>query len=362
MNRRQFLRYSTFLGMSAVVGSPLFHPGNPKAAQSANVSLEGLRIIDAHAHPDLYLYDSRSFEASSTVKAIKELGMVASSFSAVGDLAVIAQNRAAGTVYHNTKAQLEWYIKSLVKTNKVKLVLKASDVPSATGPDSPPGAILAIEGGDPLEGNPDKVDEFYNYGVRIITLVHYRNNDLGNAMVERGGVGTNPTRNGLSRAGQRVVERMQKIGVIVDVAHADGQTLRGIAEISMKPLLDSHTSPCPSDDRCGRLRTWEDMELIAKTGGVVCTWPLAYKRGTKGRSTFLDWAREIKEMKERLGMDHVGLGTDGGGRLPLFIEGYRDIRDLVHLIRAMEEVGFSRNEIAPYMGGNFYRVFQACTG
>ncbi len=73
--------------------------------------------------------------------------MVASSFSAVGDLAAIAQNRAVGTVYHNTKAQLEWYMKSLVKKNKVKLVLKASDIPTAIAPDSLPGAILAIEGG-----------------------------------------------------------------------------------------------------------------------------------------------------------------------------------------------------------------------
>jgi microsomal dipeptidase-like Zn-dependent dipeptidase len=67
-------------------------------------------------------------------------------------------------------------------------------------------------------------------------------------------------------------------------------------------------------------------------------------------------------MKRRLGMDHVGLGTDGGGHLSRFIEGYRDVRDLVHLAKAMQEVGFSQDEIVAFMGGNFYRVFRSCVG
>ena len=67
-------------------------------------------------------------------------------------------------------------------------------------------------------------------------------------------------------------------------------------------------------------------------------------------------------MKNRLGMDHVGLGTDGGPPRFDFIDGYRDIRDLVHLVRAMQEVGFSHGEIAAYMGGNLYRVLQSCIG
>lgn len=67
-------------------------------------------------------------------------------------------------------------------------------------------------------------------------------------------------------------------------------------------------------------------------------------------------------MKKRLGMDHVGLGTDGGGHLPKHINGYRDVRDLVHLVTAMQEVGFSHHEISAYMGGNFYRVLRSCLG
>ena len=103
------------------------------------------------------------------------------------------------------------------------------------------------------------------------------------------------------------------------------------------------------------------MEIVAKTGGVVCTWPLADNARSK-RETFRDWAREIGEMKKRIGMEHVGLGTDGGGGLPKFIDGWRDVRDLVHLVGAMQEEGFTRREISAYMGGNFRRVLQKSIG
>jgi microsomal dipeptidase-like Zn-dependent dipeptidase len=292
--------------------------------------------------------------------------MVASSFSAVGDSIYLSpiQSRPSGTEYTQTKIQLEWWLKGIVKSGEVKLVLKASDVPDVIGPDIPPGAILSIEGGDPLEGNPDRVDEFYRLGVRMITLMHYRNNELGDIMKQWKNRDPEPMHNGLTPDGRKVVERMQKVGMVVDVAHAHSHTLEQIAEMSSKPLVDSHTNPCPVEDssKCGRFRTWRDMEWVVKTGGVVCTWPLAYKKDDAIRKTFSDWAREILEMKKRLGMNHVGLGTDGGGHLPALIEGYRDVRDLAKLKIAMQDVGFSQEEIGAYMGGNFYRVLKSCIG
>jgi membrane dipeptidase len=367
MNRRQFLRNSAFLGFSLSVGSLFSCAQAPKIPIDERTTslLKTIQIIDAHAHPDRYTYDSRDqVDITSTLKAIKTLGMAASSFAAVGDKVYLSGGRIPGTEYSYTKIQLEYWLKGLVKQGKVQLVLKASDVPNVINPNSPPGAILAIEGGDALEGNPDRVAEFYKLGVRMITLVHYRNNELGDVMTGSGNLNPGSRKNGLTSAGRKVVERMQDLGMVVDVAHAHPTTLKQIVEISSKPLVDSHTSPCPGEDAsgCGRLRTWKEMELVAKTGGVVCTWPYAYQSGNAVRRTFLDWAKENLEMKRRLGMAHVGLGTDGGGSLPDLIEGYRDVSDLVHLVAAMQEVGFANEEIAAYMGGNFYRVLRNCIG
>jgi len=364
MNRREFLRYSVFCGLSATTGSIISWAQAPQVPTMDKHLLENLRIIDAHAHPDRYVYNSRPTDNTSTLKAIKKLGMVASCFAAIGDSVFLNQGRVPGTEYHSTKTQLEWWLKGIIKSGQVKLVLKASDIPDAIGRDIPPGAILSIEGGDPLEGNPDRVDEFYRLGIRMITLMHYRNNELGDIMRMWRNLNPGPEHNGLTPAGRKVVERMQNVGMVVDVAHAHSLTLRQIAEMSVKPLLDSHTNPCSIEDplQCGRSRTWKEMELIAKTEGVVCTWPLAYTRGATTRITFSDWAKEILEMKNRLGMEHVGLGTDGGGNLPGLIEGYRDVRDLVKLKVAMQEIGFSQEEIGAYMGGNFYRILKSCIG
>jgi len=354
-----------FCGLSATTGSLFSCAQAPQVPTRDKPLLENVRVIDAHAHPDRYVSGSRDqVDITSTFKAIKKLGMVASSFAAVGDMVYISGNRIPGTEYHYTKTQLEWWLKGIIKSGRVKLVLKASDVPDAIGPDVGPGAILSIEGGDPLEGNPDRVDEFYRLGVRMITLMHYRNNELGDIMKRWKNADPGPVHNGLTPAGRKVVERMQNVGMVVDVAHAHSLTLRQIAEMSAKPLVDSHTNPCQIEDalRCGRSRTWKDMELVARTGGVVCTWPWAHKWGGAIRKTFSDWAKEILEMKNRLGMNHVGLGTDGGGNLPDLIEGYRDVRDLVKLRVAMQEVGFSQEEIGAYMGGNFYRVLKSCIG
>jgi membrane dipeptidase len=364
MNRRRFLQKSAVWGVSwacgGLIASCAQAPPRPAPDQAI---LRGLRIIDPHAHPDQFhsLRPSR-IDDSSTLEKIRAVGMAASAFAAVGDQEFFSRSSAI-PYYQSAKAQLQRVL-DLGKAGKVKVVLKAADLPAFLNPGTPPGAILAIEGGDPLEGKPERVDEFYRMGVRIITVVHYRNNDLGDVMAPYGALNPGPYKNGLTHAGQKVIERMQEVGMVVDVAHAHSTTLKGIAEMTPKPLLDSHTNPCPFDDprRCHRQRSWKDMELVAKTGGVVCTWPFSFNRPDQQRRTFQDWAREILEMKKRLGMKHVGLGTDGGGSIPRFIEGYRDVRDLPRLATAMGEIGLSPEDIKAYMGGNIYRMLQKGIG
>ena len=358
MNRRQFLKALGLTPLALGAGSALLY------ADTRKDPLRGLRIIDAHAHPERYLSAGQRPENSSTIRAMTEMGMAASVFAAVGDRVFLSGGQLAGSEFENTMVQLDHWMDGVVRPGKLKLVLKASDIPQAPKPGDVPGCILAIEGGDALEGNPDRVNEFHAYGVRMITLIHFSNNHLGDCMQDFGSPGLRPRNGGLTAAGRRVLERMQELGMVVDAAHADSRTLKRIAEITRRPIVDSHGNPCALADtnRCGRFRTWKDMETIAKTGGVVCTWTWGMTRGKTKRETFRDWAAEIMEMKRRIGMEHVGLGTDGGGGIPRFVRGYRDIRDLARLASAMQEAGFTGSEIAAYMGGNTYRVLEACIG
>jgi membrane dipeptidase len=363
LNRRRFLKV---LGLStlALGYRDALAFAEALKADDWKALLKGIRIIDAHAHPDQYMTEYQHGEYSSTVNFMTEMGMAASIFSAVGDRVYLSGGRLQGTEYQNTMIQLDHWKNGIVKAGTVKLVRNVSDIPQAPTPGGTPGCILAIEGSDALAGNPDSVNQFYQYGVRLITLIHFSNNQLGDCMQNLGGLNSRPRNKGLTAAGRRVVERMQELGMLVDVAHADSLTLRQIAEVTRRPVMDSHGNPCSLADtkQCGRFRTWQDMEVVAKTGGVVCTWTWGMTRGKAKRETFRDWAREIMEMKKRIGMEHVGLGTDGGGGIPRFIKGYHDIRDLTQLVKAMQEAGFTREEIAAYMGGNTYRVLKACIG
>ena len=309
----------------------------------------GMRIIDPHQHPDKNPTASKDHSAS--YQFMKTIGAAAACYSAIGDF---HNHRyyAGLSSYESTLRQLRWWLDGVVAEGKVNLVLKAADVP---GPrSSRPGAILGIEGGDALSGRVDRVDEFYKIGVRVITLVHYHNNEIGDIMHARRGSDPGPYRGGLSREGRAIIGRMQEIGMVVDVAHADIITLRQIAEMTQRPLIDSHTGLRRQTGYYGRSRTFEEMEIVAGTGGVVCTWPVGWRRLPK--KTFHDWAAELMEIKRRIGMRHIGLGTDGGGGLSKVVEGYRDIRDLELLAQAMLTTGFSREDIAAFMGGNTYRV------
>ena len=215
---------------------------------------------------------------------------------------------------------------------------------------------MAIEGGDALEGKLTNLDAFHQEGVRLMTVVHDRDNEIG--CNQRSG-----TDGSLTPFGVQVIERMNELGMVVDVAHTKTATLKGIAEVCAVPLVDSHTSPfLPGAERSGprRLRTWPEMELVAKSGGVVCTWPLAYSGKNSERTTLRHWAEEIVHMKARLGIEHCGLGTDGGGGLPRFISGWESIASLPELISALRQAGLSEDDIAAFVGGNFLRVLGAC--
>jgi len=344
VNRREFLRYSLWSGAALFLSSRGIEAGDELSIDESLRVLRQFQVVDCHAH----------FYTTSDLKAFRDTGLTGTVASALGDGVYRSGGRATGTEHSNTMRQLEPFLSAL-RSGVARPVLKGSQVPAAVAEPGFPGIILSIEGGDPLEGKPESLEEFHRLGVRLITLLHYRINEIGDTM-------TSPPRyNGLTPAGRKIVERMQSLGMVVDVAHAHKATLKDIVSITARPVIDSHTGPCDVSavSRClARLRSWEEMELVAKTGGMVGSWPLAF--GPK--KTFHDWAVELMEMRKRIGIEHIGIGTDDGGRLPATVKGYKDVRSLGNLVNALSDVGFSTSDIAAVLGGNFLRVLKACLG
>jgi microsomal dipeptidase-like Zn-dependent dipeptidase len=326
-------------------------------------------VIDVHAHPYRFHSHLRHHDPSApTFEMLRQAKVIVSGFAAVGDAGVLYWGRDRVPPFEDTAQQLR-IVRDWAHQGRIKLVLGKADLPHlppVPGSDGPPGAIMAVEGGNALEAKAANLDRLFDLGVRMITLIHFTSNDIGDPMRPPMRFRHLPKRGGLTRFGRLVVERMQDRGMIVDVAQADFRTLEGIVAVSRRPLLDSHTSPLPGGlvtsrpQRPTRLRTWAEMELVARTGGVIGLWPLAYDAGRYSRLTFEHWADEIVMIKKRLGIEHVALGTDGGGNLPRMIQGWRNILDLPKLVKAMSAAGLSPGDIRAFLWGNLGRLFKAC--
>jgi membrane dipeptidase len=367
MNRREFLKYSAILGASVALGKTPAH-ANWLTNKKRNGFPQGMLLVDAHAHPDQLYYMgptsgqqwedwcAQFCDDSSTLEEIMQLGMHGCSFAAIGD------TQTRDLTMPEVLAQIN-KVTTLENQGLVRIVRRHEDMPHGAPPEGYiPGAILSLEGANPLGSDLNNVNELYGLGVRLITPMHRRENLIGDIMTEA------PKNGSLTGIGQQIVERMMSLGIIVDVAHAHINTLTGIAEIARVngiPIIDSHTSLTHRENPYGttRLRTFTEMKMVADTGGVVCTWPLKWERedGT-GRLTLSDWAEENLQIANLIGIEHIGLGTDGGGVLPEMVDGYESILDLPKLAKAMDKVGFKCSEIAAYMGGNMLRVIKKCIG
>ena len=345
MKRRQFLGTCVSAGLAATFRMSLC------VAAEQGETFRDLLIADPHAHPD-QMHGSRRYDPTTpSVSTLKSARVALCAFAAVGDTTFY--RGTGGMPFSDTQNQLSW-VRRLVEKGELRLVLGRDDLRALKPSPEVPYGLLAIEGGDALEGRLDNLDAFFRDGVRMITLIHDRDNELG--FNQRSG-----SDGPLTAFGVQVVERMNELGLLIDVAHAKTATLKSIVETSKVPVIDSHTSPyLPGEEGRGprRLRSWQEMEWVAKTGGVVCTWPYAFSGKHSERLSLLQWAEEIVRMKSRLGIEHCGLGTDGGGGLPQVVKGWDSIVSWPALAAALLEAGLNRDEVAAFLGGNFLRVLE----
>ena len=280
MNRRAFLGRSLKATIGMALGGMIYPISSLASAMNGTSLIDGMLIIDPHAHPDM---DPEYWKGPSAgFRFMKEVGMAASGYCAIGDF--WQKSILSGSYYDIAVKMIDYWVNTVVQKGDVKLVLKISDIPEpGTGK---PGAILGLEGGDALEGRADRVDEFYKLGVRIITIVRVHNNELGDMMRALSDLDPGPYNGGLTPKGRVVIDRMQELGMVVDVAHASTATLKDVVAHCKKPTIDSHTDLCAAGQNCGRSRSWKEMEWIASTGGVVCCSPVGW--GKKPTKTFRD--------------------------------------------------------------------------
>lgn len=170
-----------------------------------------------------------------------------------------------------------------------------------------PTVIQAIEGGHFLQGHLERVEEGYGRGLRHFGLLHD-----SDASIPLGDVYTNkPQFGGLTSFGASVIRECNRLGILIDLAHADQKTTEDALKVTTRPVIISHTgldtqlgnNPSMAQMMRPRLISKEQAKLVANAGGLVGVW-------THLADTPLEYARNIRAMVDCIGVDHVCIGTD----------------------------------------------------
>ncbi len=205
------------------------------------------------------------------------------------------------------------------------------------------GGVLGTEGSHALDGELDNIDTLYEAGFRMMSLQHFFDNKLGGSLHGESGAG-------LSEFGRQAVDKMQAVGIMIDVSHSAPQVVEDVLARSNSPLIVSHTGfygHCQSPRNIGD----ELMKKIASAGGIIGVgyWDVAICDATpEGIVSALRYGIDL------VGEDHVALGSDYDGG----IEAPFDSSELSVLTDRMLTAGFTETEIRKVMGGNMMRYLR----
>lgn len=229
----------------------------------------------------------------------------------------------------------------------LKIVRTAADIDAllaARGDGKRPvGGLLATEGSHPLEGKLENIQHLYDAGYRMMGLTHFFDNELGGSLHGLSG-------EGLTDFGRDAVREMERLNIIVDLAHASLAAVEDTLEIATRPVVISHTG---IKGACDSPRNIEDalMKRVADAGGLI---GIGYWKGAVCDPAPAEVVKAIRYAIDFLGVDHVALGSDYDGAVPVAF----DTSELAILTAEMQKAGFRDEEIAKVMGGNALRFFR----
>ena len=228
-----------------------------------------------------------------------------------------------------------------------------------------PTIVQAVEGAMFIEGQLDRVQEVYKRGLRHLQLLHERD-DLVSPL---GDVDTAPARlGGLTAFGAEVVKECNRLGIVVDLAHASPETVLGALKVSVQPIIVSHTSldgrksgnPRMAEMMKPLLISKEHAKVVTDAGGVIGVW-------THLADSLGDFVESIKTMVDAVGVDHVGIGTDTNLLSSRVGQGTNKVYPTLTgglfgaVVGEMLLQGFTSDDIGKVGGGNYSRVFDKVT-
>lgn len=197
--------------------------------------------------------------------------------------------------------------------------------------------MLAIEGAHVLEGDPANVDALFDAGYRMMSPSHFFDSEMG-------GSAHGAEKGGLTDSGREMIRRMEKKGMILDLAHASSTVIDDVLAVATEPMVISHTGVKGTCDNTRNLSD-EQLKALAAKGALIGIgfWDTAVC-GTEPAAI----AKAHRYAANLIGIDHVGLGSDFDGAVATPF----DASGVVQVTDALLAAGFSDADVAKAMGGN----------
>src|SRR5579864_447067 len=248
-------------------------------------------------------------------------------------------------------------------------------------------ALMGIEGGHAIEDSLRLLRDYYELGIRYMTLTHANTNNWADSSGDMDKAGVKH-HDGLTDFGKQVVREMNRLGMMVDISHVADKTFWDALAVSSAPPFASHSS-CRAISNVPRNMTDDMIVALAKKGGVVqvnfaCEFlsqktadaskellpKMAAARGENNRAlmeeyrktvppaTLADVVAHIDRIVKIAGINAVGIGRDFDG-IQCVPQGLEDVSKFPNLTRALLEKGYSADDIKRIYGGNLLRVMRA---
>ena len=205
------------------------------------------------------------------------------------------------------------------------------------------GGLMATEGSHALDGSLENIQNLYDEGFRMMGLHHFFDNKLGGSLH---GV----SQAGLTDFGRDAVREMNRLGIMVDVAHSSEAVVDEVLVLSTTPLVVSHTGVRGACDSPRNISD-DHMQRIAAGGGLI---GIGFWDGAVCDATPAGVAKSVRYAVNLVGYEHVALGSDYDGATSV----YFDTSELSVLTQALLDEGLNEEEIRAVMGGNQIRFFR----
>ncbi len=213
------------------------------------------------------------------------------------------------------------------------------------------GIILTLENGSAISGNIQNIEKLYEKGIRVMSITWNEDNDLGCGALTKND-------KGLTEFGEEYIKKLEEKNIIIDVSHSSEKTFWDITKCTNNTIVATHSCVYSI---CNHPRNLKDNQIIeiANRNGIIGICFASHFLNKSGISNSSDIIKHIKYIKDLVGIDYVGLGSDFDGvdfsKMPLDIKG---IKDIDKLEKNMKIEGFTEEEINKVMGENWLRVLK----